>query len=133
MTEDGIVENAPPAIVFGDHTHITLRYIGRDVEGGSIAVDDLLATLNGFSSAFDKLAKRESLDYKPRIRVTGLSKSSANVHVEISEWAPSDRPMAKGIGCVASLAANPARGNRKGTCQEINGYRNRADSQCRER
>ena len=102
MTEDGIVENAP--IVLGDSTHITLRYIGRDVESGSIAVDDLLATLNGFSSAFHKLAKRESLDYKPRIKVTGLSKSSANVHLEISQLAPSDPPMAKGIGCVASLA-----------------------------
>jgi hypothetical protein len=105
MTEDGIVENAPPEIVLGDSTHITLRYIGRDVESGSIAVDDLLATLNGFSSAFHKLAKRESLDYKPRIKVTGLSKSSANVHLEISQLAPSRPPMAKGIGSVPSLAA----------------------------
>jgi hypothetical protein len=87
LTDDGIVESAPPEVVFGDQTHITLRYIGRDVENGSIAVDDLLAALNGFSSAFYKLAERESLDYKQRIKVTGISKSSANVHLEIFQWA----------------------------------------------
>lgn len=101
LSEDGIAESLPPEVLFGDQTHITLRYIGRDVDNGSIAVDDLLAALNGFSSAFYKLAERESLDYKQRIKVTGISKSSANVHLEIFQWAQS-HPV---ISTVASLAA----------------------------
>lgn len=54
LSEDGIVESSTEGL-FGDQTHITLRYIGRDVDNGSIAVDDLLAALNGFSGPNGKL------------------------------------------------------------------------------
>lgn len=102
LTEDGIAEGSPPDVVIGDETHITLRYIGRDVENGSIAVDDLLAALNGFSSAFYKLSERESLDYKQRIKVTGISKSSANVHLEIFQWAHSHPVISSAVGLAAT-------------------------------
>ncbi len=70
-----------------DEVRVTLRYAGRDVDSGTIDVEDLLAALNGFSSAFYRLADRESQDVKQRIRVSGISKSSANVHLEIFELA----------------------------------------------
>ena len=70
-----------------DEVRVTLRYAGQDVDSGTIDVEDLLAALNGFSSAFYRLADRESQDVKQRIRVSGISKSSANVHLEIFELA----------------------------------------------
>jgi hypothetical protein len=67
----------------GDEVRLVLRYSGKDVDDGTIDVEDMLAALNGFSSAFYRLADRESQDLKQRIKVTGISKSSANVHLEI--------------------------------------------------
>ncbi len=66
-------------------TQVTLRYVGPDVDDGSIAVDDLLSALNGFSSAFYRLAERESVDQTQRIKVHGISQSSANIHLSILE------------------------------------------------
>ena len=70
-----------------ESTEVTLRYAGPDVDDGSIGVDDLLSALNGFSSAFYRLAERESLDDKQRIKVNGISKSSANIHLAILDLA----------------------------------------------
>lgn len=71
--------------IMAEETPITLRYLGPDVDDGSIGVDDLLAALNGFSSAFYRLAERESLDQRQRIKVNGISKSSANIHLSVLE------------------------------------------------
>lgn len=105
VNEDDI---GPPAEAAPDseRTEVTLRYIGRDVDDGSIGVDDLLSALNGFSGAYYKLAERESLDVSQRIKVTGISKSSANVHLEILQWAaahPVVSTVASGVG--AAIAA----------------------------
>jgi hypothetical protein len=45
-----------------EDTQVTLRYLGPDVDDGSIGIDDLLSALNGFSSAFYKVAERVDLD-----------------------------------------------------------------------
>ena len=66
-----------------DQVRLSLRYAGRDVDDGTIDVEDMLAALNGFSSAFYRLADRESPDPKQRIKVAGISKSSANIELEI--------------------------------------------------
>ena len=105
QTQDGILEDAPLDVPASDQTHITLRYVGRDVDNGSIAVDDLLAALNGFSSAFYKIAERESLDYKQRIKVTGISKSSANVHLEIFQWVQAHPVVAQTVGTAGTVLA----------------------------
>ena len=66
-------------------TEVILRYVGPDVDDGSIGVDDLLSALNGFSNAFYRLAERESHDQRQRIKVNGISRSSANIHLAILE------------------------------------------------
>jgi hypothetical protein len=96
IIDDESMDGEPTDAPATDPTRIILRYVGRDVDDGSIAVDDLLSALNGFSSAFYRIAERESLDYKQRIKVAGISKSSANVHIEIFQWAQS-HPIAAGL------------------------------------
>lgn len=89
---------------------LVLRYAGRDVDQGAIDVEDLLAALNGFSSAFYRLADRESQEIKQRIRVTGISKSSANVHLEIFQLAQTHpvitSTLVGGVGYVAKKTAD---------------------------
>ncbi len=70
-----------------EQVRVVLRYAGQDVDDGTIDVEDVLAALNGFSSAFYRLADRESQDSKQRIKVTGISKSSANIQLEIFQLA----------------------------------------------
>ena len=70
-----------------EETQVTLRYLGPDVDDGSIGVDDLLSALNGFSSAFYKVAERTDLDQQQRIKVTGITQSSANIHLAIIAFA----------------------------------------------
>lgn len=87
MTDLSEIRDTPPGEPETDQTRVVLRYAGRDVDDGTIAVDDLMAALNGFSGAYYRLAEREAQDVKQRIKVTGISKSSANVHLEIFQWA----------------------------------------------
>jgi hypothetical protein len=81
-----------------DSTEITLRYLGPDVDDGSIGVDDLLAALNGFSSAFYKVSERESANQQQRIKVTGISQSSANIHLSISDLIQAHPDASKAVG-----------------------------------
>jgi len=76
-------QSGDPTEVTGEHVSLSLRYAGKDVDDGAMDVEDLLSALNGFSAAFYRLADRESQEAKQRIRVTGISKSSANVHLQI--------------------------------------------------
>ena len=84
-----------------EETPVTLRYVGPDVDDGSIGVDDLLSALNGFSSAFYRLAERESLDQTQRIKVKGISQSSANIHLSILEIMHAHPDAAKIVGTAA--------------------------------
>ncbi len=74
-------------VPMAEETQVTLRYLGPDVDDGSIGVDDLLSALNGFSSAFYKVAERVDLDQQSRIKVSGITQSSANIHLTIIEIA----------------------------------------------
>jgi hypothetical protein len=88
-TRSSIPVKPPNSASSADEVRLLLRYAGRDVDEGAIDVEDLLAALNGFSSAFYRLSDRESQEFKQRIRVTGISRSSANVHLEIFQLAHS--------------------------------------------
>lgn len=78
-----LIEHAAKPSSGNDVVRLMLRYAGRDVDDGTIDVEDMLSALNGFSSAFYRLTERESQDSKQRIKVTGISKSSANIKLEI--------------------------------------------------
>ena len=110
MTNPQLSDNAAADLIAdADQTRIVLRYAGKDVSDGTIAVDDLLSALNGFSGAFYKLAERESLEIKQRIKVAGISKSSANIHLEIIQWGLSHpKLVTAGVGAAAYLGKKVA-------------------------
>ena len=88
-----------------EETLITLRYIGPDVNDGSIGIDDLLSALNGFSSAFYKVSERIDLDQPQRIKVRGITRSSANILISIIEIAKAHEAVITTVAGAVGLSA----------------------------
>ncbi len=64
---------------------ITLKYNGTDVDDGSMPIGDVVSALQGFASAYGKLASKHDPSGEHQVRVAGISKSS--FAVIIAAWA----------------------------------------------
>jgi hypothetical protein len=107
-------------VAMAEETLITLRYIGPDVDDGSIGVDDLLSALNGFSSAFYKVSERIDLDQPQRLKVRGISRSSANILISVLQFAKVHETAV--VGGATTLAASAFAGTNeavKGTAKRL--------------
>jgi hypothetical protein len=75
MTRGGKVEK--------EHIQISLRYQGPDVEDGSMSVEDIVPVLQGFASAYGKIASSEGRESEHRIRIVGIHRGSAEIALDI--------------------------------------------------
>lgn len=66
-----------------EQLEIHLRYEGPDVDNGSMSVEDIIPVLQGFSSAYGKLATVDDPDSTHRIRITGVRPGSADIILEV--------------------------------------------------
>jgi hypothetical protein len=64
---------------------ITLRYEGPDVEGGSMSIEDIVPVLQGFASAYGKIAAEGGGGIQHRIRIVGVAPGSARILLEVWE------------------------------------------------
>jgi len=64
---------------------LVLKYSGPDVDDGSMSLEDIVPVLQGFSSAYGKIAAEQGAGLKHRIRITGVKQSSADILLEIWE------------------------------------------------
>jgi hypothetical protein len=62
-----------------------LRYEGPDVDDGSMSIEDIVPVLQGFASAYGKIASEQGVGVQHRIRITGVEKGSANILLEVWE------------------------------------------------
>lgn len=62
---------------------IHLRYEGPDVVAGSMSIEDIVPVLQGFSSAYGKLANINDPDSIHKIRITGVKPGSADIVLEV--------------------------------------------------
>lgn len=69
-----------------EQLQIQLRYEGPDVENGSMSVEDIIPVLQGFSSAYGKLATVDDPQSIHRIRITGVKPGSANIILEVWQF-----------------------------------------------
>jgi hypothetical protein len=60
-----------------------LRYEGPDVEDGSMSIEDIVPVLQGFASAYGKIASEQGVGVQHRIRITGVERGSANILLEV--------------------------------------------------
>ena len=61
---------------------IHLKYEGPDVDDGTMSIEDIAPVLQGFSSAYGKLAAATDPQAQHRIRITGVQKGSADIVLE---------------------------------------------------
>jgi hypothetical protein len=60
-----------------------LRYEGPEVEEGSMSIEDIVPVLQGFASAYGKIASEQGVGVQHRIRITGVERGSANILLEV--------------------------------------------------
>lgn len=68
-----------------DSLQITLKYSGHDVDDGTMSLEDMIPALQGFASAYGKIANFENLDVQHKLRVVGVSKGSFDILLEVWE------------------------------------------------
>lgn len=61
---------------------IELQYSGPDVDDGSMSLEDMIPALQGFSSAYGKIASLTSPEAQHKLRVTGVKKGSFRILLE---------------------------------------------------
>jgi hypothetical protein len=62
---------------------LVLKYEGPDVDDGSMSIEDIVPVLQGFASAYGKIAAQEGIGGQHRIRITGVKPGSANIVLEV--------------------------------------------------
>jgi hypothetical protein len=67
---------------------ITLKYDGSEVDDGTMPIENVISALQGFASAYEKLASRHDPRNEHQIRVSAIKKSS--FAVVIFAWAFQD-------------------------------------------
>ena len=63
---------------------IELQYTGTDVEDGTMSLEDMIPALQGFSSAYGKIATLQNPEAQHKLRVTGVKKGS--FHILLEAW-----------------------------------------------
>ena len=66
-----------------EQIEIHLRYEGPDVDDGSMSIEDIVPVLQGFSSAYGKIAATDDPDSIHRLRITGVRPGSADIILEV--------------------------------------------------
>src|SRR5262245_91873 len=56
--------------------HIYLRYRGPSVDYGTMAIEDVIETLHGFASAYERVASQVDPEDSHQLRITGLRNES---------------------------------------------------------
>ncbi len=74
-----------PPITATAHVEIILKYDGKDVDDGTMPVEDVISALRGFSNAYGKLASTKDPGGQHQIRVAAITRSS--FAVAILAWA----------------------------------------------
>jgi len=75
---------------------ITLRYRGRDVDDGTMPIDDVVDALQGFAGAYSKIAAQVDPSHMHQIKVTAIRQHSFDVLLlagmfaadKLKEWEP---------------------------------------------
>lgn len=62
---------------------LVLRYEGPEVDDGSMSIEDIVPVLQGFASAYGKIAAAEGFGVEHRIRITGVTQGSAQILLEV--------------------------------------------------
>lgn len=68
-------------------TKVTVKYIGPEVDDGTMPVENLLQALQGFSNAYGKIIKHKSIQEHYQLRLVGLEKGSCDILINVVDTA----------------------------------------------
>jgi len=66
-----------------ENLKIILKYSGKEVDDGTMSIDDFLPVLQGFASAYGKIATNKNLDYEHNLRIIGIEKGSIDILLQV--------------------------------------------------
>ena len=66
-----------------EQIEIHLRYEGPDVDDGTMSIQDIVPVLQGFASAYGKIASSDDPSSTHRLRITGIRRGSADILLEV--------------------------------------------------
>ena len=69
-----------------ERVEIHLKYEGPDVDNGTMALQDVLPVLQGFSGAYANLASSEDPESEHRIKISAVQPGSADIVLEAWKW-----------------------------------------------
>ncbi|PJE73929.1 MAG: hypothetical protein COV01_03770 [Candidatus Taylorbacteria bacterium CG10_big_fil_rev_8_21_14_0_10_41_48] len=84
---------------------IELNYEGRDVDNGSMSVEDMVPALQGFSSAYGKIAGLSDLEVRHSLRVTAVEKGSFHILLDVSTFIVQNKDQLEAIASVTTIAS----------------------------
>jgi len=87
-----------------EQVEIHLRYEGPDVEDGSMSIQDIVPVLQGFASAYGKLAAVDDPQSTHRVRITAVRPGSADIVLEVWKFLGDNVDAITAAGVVASGA-----------------------------
>ncbi len=67
-----------------EKVEIEIEYDGKDVEDGTMSLEDMIPALQGLSSAYGKIAILQNPEARHNLRVTGVGKGT--FHILIEAW-----------------------------------------------
>ena len=80
---------------------LTMRYCGKDVEDGTISLEDTVVALQGFSSAYSKVVQYKNIESQHQLRLTEIKKGSCDLLITVKELI-ADRALNIALGVAIS-------------------------------
>ena len=85
---------------------IHLKYEGPDVENGTMALQDVIPVLQGFSGAYATLAAIEDPDSEYRIHISGVRRGSADILLEAWKWVDENADSIEAATAIATVGGS---------------------------
>ncbi|UZE92947.1 MAG: hypothetical protein IB617_02200 [Candidatus Nealsonbacteria bacterium] len=65
---------------------VTLKYTGKDVDDGTMSIEDIIPVLQGFASAYGKVVSNKGFTSEHKLRIVGVEGGSFDILLEAWEW-----------------------------------------------
>lgn len=86
-----------------EKVEIILEYSGIDVDDGTMSLEDMVPALQGFSSAYGKIASLLSLETQHKLRVTGVKRGSFHILLEAWNTLSTNKDQLSMVGDLAAI------------------------------
>lgn len=84
---------------------LELNYEGKDVDDGSMSIEDMVPALQGFSSAYGKIAGQGNIEVQHSLRVTAVEKGSFHILLDVTTYIMQNADKISAIASATQIAS----------------------------